>query len=104
MAEVQTNPDGVVRFATGYIDPSATGTKKITLGWTPRHIRVVNEDLVTVHEKFASMAATTTIKTVTAGTTTIDTDSDITIGTDGSFTIGADVYGDGDLVHWVAWG
>jgi len=105
MAEAQYNGEGIVRFATGTIDPTATGSKVITLGWTPRHIRVFNEDLVIMHEKFGDMAATSTVKTVTAGTTTLDTDSDITIDADaGAFTIGTDTYGDGDRIHWAAWG
>ena len=103
MAETQYNPEGIHRFAYGSIDPTATGSKAITLGWTPRHVKVVNEDLVVVWEKFSGMADTTAIKTVTAGTTTIDTNSGIVID-DGGFTISSAAYGDGDNLHWAAWG
>jgi len=104
MAEAQYNMEGIARFASGTIDPTATGAKTLTIGWVPKHMRVVNEDLVVVWEKFGDMADTTTIKTVTGGTTTIDTSSAIVFNTDGTVTLLAALYGDGDRLHWVAWG
>lgn len=98
-----SNSSGIVNFATGSIDPTDNTVITVTTGFRPRHVRVVNEDLVTVWEKFEGMLATTTIKTVTAGTTTIDTTSGI-VFTDSGFTILAAAGGDGDNVHWAAWG
>jgi len=103
MAEVQNNGEGIVRFATGYIDPSATGSKAITTGFQPRHVVVLNEDLVVRWEKFANMADAACLKIVTAGTMTYDTNSGIVIDADG-FTISSAAYGDGDNVMWAAWG
>lgn len=94
---------GVVNFSTGQVDPSDNGIITVTLGFKPRHVRVVNEDLVEVWEKFEGMAANATIKTVTAGTTTYDTNSGITFTANG-FTISAAAAGDGDNVLWAAWG
>lgn len=98
-----SNSAGVVNFATGRLDPSANESIVVTLGFTPRHIRVVNEDLVEVWEKFEGMADAATIKTVTAGTTTYDTNSAIVIAT-GGFTISSGAAGNGDNVIWAAWG
>lgn len=94
---------GIVNFATGRLDPTDNTDVVVTLGFKPRHIRVVNEDLVVVWEKFEGMADAATIKTVTAGTTTYDTNSGIVIGENG-FTISAAAAGDGDNVIWAAWG
>jgi hypothetical protein len=95
---------GIVNFATGQLDPTAGEAITVTLGFIPRHIRVVNEDLVVVWEKFAGMAAAAAIKTVTNGTTTYDANSGIVINTDGTFTISSAAAGDGDNVMWAAWG
>lgn len=94
---------GVANFATGQLDPSANEAITVTLGFKPRHVRVVNEDLVVVWEKFEGMAAAACIKTVTAGTTTYDTNSGIVLG-DNGFTISSAAAGDGDNVMWAAWG
>jgi len=95
---------GIVNFATGAIDPTDGNEYIVTLGFTPRHIKVVNEDLVVVWEKFEGMAAAAALKTVTAGTTTYDTNSGIVINSDGTFTISAAAAGTGDNVLWAAWG
>jgi len=98
-----TNSGGVVNFATGQLDPTAGAAITVTLGFKPRHIRVVNEDLVVVWEKFEGMADAAAIKTVTGGTTTYDTNSAIIIDA-GGFTISSAAAGDGDNVMWSAWG
>lgn len=94
---------GIVNFATGQLDPTDNTAITVTLGFRPRHIRLVNEDLVVVWEKFEGMAAAATIKTVTAGTTTYDATSAIVITANG-FTVSAAAAGDGDNVLWAAWG
>ena len=43
------------------------------------------------------------LKTVTAGTTTIDTGSAIVIS-DNGFTLLAAEFGTSDVIHWAAWG
>jgi hypothetical protein len=94
---------GVCNFATGRLDPTDNTDVTVTLGFKPRHIRMVNEDLVVVWEKFEGMADAATIKTVTAGTTTYDATSAIVI-TDNGFTVLAAAAGDGDNLIWAAWG
>lgn len=98
-----SNANGVVNFATGQLDPTAGEAIVVTLGFTPRHVKVVNEDLVEVWEKFEGMGATAALKTVTAGTTTYDTNSGIVLAERG-FTISAAAAGTGDNVMWAAWG
>jgi hypothetical protein len=98
-----TNSAGVCNFACGAIDPTDATDVVVTLGFTPRHVKVVNEDLVIVWEKFAGMATAAALKTVTAGTTTYDANSGIVLGTNG-FTISAAAAGTGDNVLWAAWG
>lgn len=95
---------GIVNFATGQLDPTAGEAITVTVGFTPRHIIVVNEDLVVRWEKFEGMAANAALKTVTAGDLTYDTNSGIVINTDGTFTISAAAAGTGDNVMWAAWG
>lgn len=97
------NSAGVVNFATGAIDPTDSTDVVVTLGFTPRHVRVVNEDLVVVWEKFSGMVAAAAIKTVTGGDTTYDANSAIVLAANG-FTISAAAAGDGDNVLWAAWG
>lgn len=97
------NSAGIVNFATGAIDPTDNSDVVVTLGFTPRHVRVVNEDLVEVWEKFAGMAAAASIKTVTNGTTTYDANSAVVLDSNG-FTISAAAAGNGDNVIWAAWG
>jgi len=98
-----TQSMGICNFATGRLDPTDNTAITVTLGFKPRHIRLVNEDLVVVWEKFEGMADNATIKTVTAGTTTYDTTSGIVI-TENGFTVLAAAAGDGDNVIWAAWG
>jgi hypothetical protein len=95
---------GVVNFATGQLDPTDNTAVTVTVGFKPRHIIVVNEDLVVRWEKFEGMAAAACLKTVTAGTTTYDTNSAVVINDDGTFTISAAAAGDGDNLMWAAWG
>lgn len=98
-----TNSGGVVNFATGQLDPTANEAITVTLGFKPRHIRLVNEDLVEVWEKFEGMVDAAAIKTVTGGTTTYDTGSAIVIDANG-FTVSSTAAGNGDNVIWAAWG
>lgn len=93
---------GVVGFATGTFTGDGTAIE-VVLGFKPRHIRVVNVTDVEAWDKFESMSAAQSLKTVTAGTTTIDTGSAIVIGENG-FTLLAAEFGNADVVHWAAWG
>lgn len=97
-----SNAASVVNFATGTFTGDGTAID-VVLGFTPRHIRVVNVTDVEAWDKFESMSAAQSLKTVTAGTTTIDTGSAIVI-TERGFTLLAAEFGTSDVVHWAAWG
>ena len=97
-----SNSAGVVNFATGTFTGDGTDIT-VLLGFKPRHVRAVNVTDVEAWDKFESMSAAQALKTVTAGTTTIDTGSAIVIGENG-FTLLAAEFGTSDVVHWAAWG
>lgn len=94
---------GVGNFASGSFTSDNTATI-VKCGFKPRWIKVVNSTDVIVWEKLEGMAAANTVKTVTAGTTTIDTTSGILINTDGTITISAAAVGNAKAISWVALG
>jgi hypothetical protein len=97
-----TTSAGVVNFSTGTVTGDGTAIV-VTLGFKPRHIRAVNVTDVEAWDKFESMTDAQALKTVTAGTTTIDTGSAIVIS-DNGFTLLAAEFGTSDVIHWAAWG
>jgi hypothetical protein len=97
-----TQAGGIANFASGSFTSDNTATV-VTLGFKPRWIKVVNSTDVIVWEKVEGMAAANSIKTVTAGTTTVDTGSAVLIA-DYSFTISATAAGNSKAISWVAIG
>ena len=73
----------------------------INVGFNARWVKVFNATDTIVWEKTNTMADTTSIKTVTAGTTTVDTSSAIVIGT-GTITLAAATVGSAKAIHWIA--
>ena len=72
----------VVNFATGSFEDDAgtPAAATITLGFTPRYFRWENSTDRIMHEWYDDMTAGTTVKTVAAGTRTLDTaDAGITV-------------------------
>lgn len=92
---------GVVNFASGSFTSDNTATT-ITLGFKPRWVKVINSTDVIVWEKIEGMAAANSVKTVTAGTTTVDTGSAILINTDGTVTLSQTAVGNSKAISWVA--
>lgn len=94
---------GVPNFASGsFTSDGAAAT--VTLGFVPRHVKVINSTDVIVWEKIEGMAAANSVKTVTAGTTTVDTGSAILINTDGTITLSSTLTGTSKAISWVAYG
>lgn len=93
----------VCNIASGTFTGDGTAIT-LTLGFVPRWIQAINETDVETWQKTGTMGATKTIKTVTAGTTTVDTASAIVINSDGTVTFLAAEFGSNDVVHWVATG
>ena len=74
----------------------------INLGFVPRVVKLINITDVVIFEKLEGMAANASIKTVTAGTTTIDTTGAITINTDGTINFSAAAVGNAKACVWEA--
>lgn len=70
----QNNGNGVVRGSNGSFTTTATAAAVvIDLGFTPAYFQWVNETDRISYEWYSGMAANTTLKTVAAGTRTLDT-------------------------------
>lgn len=82
--------DGIVNVVTGSLTGDAA-VNTINCGFVPLYVMVVNETDAIVWQKFDPMVAANSVKTVTAGTTTVDTGSAILINTDGTVTLSATV-------------
>lgn len=98
-----TQAAGIVNFASGSFT-SDNSITVVTLGFKPRWIKVVNTTDVIVWEKIEGMPAANSIKTVTAGTTTMDAGGAITINTDGTISLSAATVGNAKAISWVAQG
>lgn len=94
---------GIVNFASGSFT-SDNSITVVTLGFTPRWIKVVNTTDVIVWEKIEGMPAANSIKTVTAGTTTMDAGGAITINANGTISLSAAAVGSAKAISWVAQG
>jgi hypothetical protein len=72
-----SNPPRISGYFTG-----AGNVVSIPVGFQPSHVRIVDETDVIIWDWYKGLAATHTIKQVTAGTTTVDTTSAILVSTD----------------------
>ena len=102
----QTN--GVCNYATGKFT-GAGAEVDVTVGFTPRIVRVVNATDRITDEKYAQMGATEVIHTVATGVRTLDTNSLIVFAdplTDGfrGFTIAAAAAISAKVIYWEAIG
>jgi hypothetical protein len=93
---------GVANFSSGSITSDNTAVT-VNLGFAPRWVKVINSTDVIVWEKIEGMAAANSVKTVTAGTTTIDTGSAILLDSNG-FVISSTAAGNAKAISWVALG
>lgn len=107
--------NGVVNYSSGGIttDSSTAAALTISVGFVPRRVRVLQltgTGAGTEFELLDQMAATQALKTILAGTRTIDTTSAIVINTDTnngangrSFTLSAGVMVVSSTFVWEAW-
>jgi hypothetical protein len=99
--------DGVVNHAYGKFT-GAGAVVDVSLGFTPRIVRVVNATDRITDEKYAGMAATEVIHTIAAGTRTLDTGSLVTFydpavsGTTRGFSIAAAAAISAKVIYWEA--
>ncbi len=92
----QTNSGGVVNMAVGTVvtDGGAAADTTFTVGFVPRYIEWVDRTNRITLQWYENMASNSAIRTVAAGTRTLDVASGITpgtvaLGTATSFTIKA---------------
>jgi hypothetical protein len=81
MAITGTNriANGVINHAQGsFLDTGTVKKSIVALGFVPKYVKLVNATDRTIYEWFDGMAAGTTLKTVAAGTVTLDT-SDVAL-------------------------
>jgi hypothetical protein len=99
----QLNGDGIVHRASGsFITDTTAAAVELTLGFTPRYVVWENVTDRTKYEWFDGAASGTTIKTVAAGTRTLDT-SDAAISVDGgTVTISATAAVSAKQCRWIA--
>lgn len=93
--------DGIVNSQTA----SWTGdgaAQTITLGFVPLHVIVINETDVIRWEKIDPMAAANCLKTIAAGTMTLDATSAIVINSDGTLTLSAGLSASGKALKLIA--
>lgn len=98
------NSDGVVNYSSGGFttDSGTAAAFTFNVGFTPRKVRVVNITDMTQYELLDQLPATDTLKTVTAGTFTLDSGSAI-VTVDRGFTLSAGVMLASKTFVWEAW-
>lgn len=96
----QTNGIEVTKMATGQFTTDATTTASITLGFTPRHIQIIDETTQETYIWIEQMGATDILQRVDAGTAAMDTTQIITASETG-FTF---VPKANKTYDWVAFG
>lgn len=99
-ATVTSRDAGINNFASGSFTGDGTATT-VTLGFTPRWVKVFNATDAIMWEKVEGMGATITFKTVTAGTTTADSGTAISWAS-GVLTLSATLAASAKALSWVA--
>ena len=105
ITQTQKEGSGIVRHVSGsYLDDAGTpAAATITLGFVPRYFAWHNVTDRISWEWFDGAAAGTCLKTVAAGTRTLDTgDAAITANSDGTVTIAAAAILQNKQYRWVA--
>lgn len=102
--EVVVPNDGLFRMANGSVldDAVAPVAASINLGFKPKYIRVVNVTERIEYEWFAGMASGSSLRTVAAGTRTLQAAEGPTVAANG-MTIGFPVVTD-EQYRWYAIG
>lgn len=83
---------GLVNFANGYYTGDSSGAFGLTIGFTPRYVKVINMTDAITWEYIEGMAATDSLKTAANGTLSVDTTTAILTNA-ASFTVTEVAYG-----------
>lgn len=101
----QSNAIGIVNRAVGKVvaDAGVAIAETFTLGFTPRHIRVINLTDRVSYEWFAGMTSPGALKTAAAGTQTLETTEGITVdATANTFSVPAAIMIASKTFAWIA--
>ena len=101
LASASRRGDGIVRIHDGTFVGDGTAVV-LTLGFIPTFFRLINQTDVITYEKIRSQVAANSIKTIAAGTMTLDNTSGILFNADGTVTISAAVNVTAKSFAWVA--
>jgi len=94
------NEQGIARGASGSTTGDAT-VLTVTLGFRPQHVTIIDQTGPIRWEKIDGMLATQSLKTLAAGTTSLDTTSAIVITANG-FTTSAALNASTHVLNWFA--
>lgn len=83
---------GVMNMASGVYTGDGSGAITVPIGFSPREVEVIDVTDATKWEWFDSLPATNTLKTVTAGTQTIDTGS-LIVSNNAQITVTEEAFG-----------
>lgn len=84
-SSIKSSPTHKNEAYGAFIDTGTVKKSAVKLGFRPRYVKLVNATDRTVYEWFEGMASGTTLKTVAAGTKTLDTtDAAIAVAAEGS--------------------
>lgn len=97
---VSRNGEGVARGSSGLNTGDGT-VLTVNLGFRPKKVEILNQTDITLWTKIDGMVDANTLKTVAAGTMTIDTASAIVI-TNTGFTYSATANVTGKVTNWYA--
>jgi hypothetical protein len=96
---------GIVNFASGGYTGDGSGSILVSVGFTPRFVKVYDMTDGTIYEWAEGMPATDSIKTTTAPAQSVDTNSAVvtngaivTVTTTGVYPPGTQEPGDGTLI------
>ena len=95
---------GRTRVMTGAVVGTGAAINVRTVGFRPVIVELYNADGVCWGKWTKTMADAAVVKTITAGTFSVETSGGVTPLSNG-FTLGADtdLNADGETVHWVAY-
>jgi hypothetical protein len=103
ITESRLNSDGIVHRACGsFITDATAAAVTLTLGFTPRYVVWENVTDRTKYEWFHGAANGTTVKTVAAGTRTLDTSDAAISVSGGTVTISATAAIQSKQCRWIA--
>ena len=101
----QSRPSGVNHFVQGSISGTYTAANEtLTLGFVPRYFKVTDITTRISGEWYNGMNSGDYLKTVAAGTRTLETDDKIVVNTDGTVSLVASggIHASNSTVCWEA--